>query len=364
MNFNIICSLRNLLFSIICLFSVLSCNRKESNIVLSRDIEGFTAFPFEKSLTFTKVFEYDKGRISRLFIKDSSLIIFNHSVGCKYFLYNYSLDEKNLSKGYLKKGRGPYEALGGFHCGIKNDILWVNDVTLKRVTMLPLSKFLENTDGINYRSYDLTDFYASIDFIDSLKFIGNGFRGSTSKVITYDVVENTKIKEIGNFYHIPKNLEVDALMDAYSGYLWAKPSNEKAVLAYFLTDVIEVFNFDDYSCCSLQGPHFFDVEFNVATNRYGQNYAGESKKMRNAFVGGCVTNQFIYLVFSGQLESERSSSQPKVESIFVYDWDGNPIQKLKINNQIGAIAVSKDDKEIYAYDVETGNIIKSHLSIN
>ena len=153
-------------------------------------------------------------------------------------------------------------------------------------------------------------------------------------------------------------------MDAYSGYLWAKPSGEKAVFAYFLTDVIEVFNFNNYSCYSLQGPHFFDVEFNVVTNRYGQNYAGESKKMRNAFVGGCVTDQFIYLVFSGQLESERSSSQPKVESIFVYDWDGNPIQKLKINNQIGAIAVSNDNKEIYAYDIETGNIIKSYLSIN
>ncbi|MBW6481034.1 MAG: TolB-like 6-bladed beta-propeller domain-containing protein, partial [Bacteroidales bacterium] len=48
--------------------------------------------------------------------------------------------------------------------------------------------------------------------------------------------------------------------------------------------------------------------------------------------------------------------------IYVYDWNGNPIRKLNFDRQIEGIAVSKDDKTLYAYDVNSGFLIKSDIN--
>ncbi len=47
---------------------------------------------------------------------------------------------------------------------------------------------------------------------------------------------------------------------------------------------------------------------------------------------------------------------------YIYDWDGNPIRKLILNKYIQGMAVSKDNKTLYAFDVNTGFLIRATIN--
>lgn len=102
---------------------ITSC-KQDVNIKLSNNPIVFSVFPKNEKLTFEEIDEYKGGIPHRMFLVDSTLVISNYSKNIKYFFYNYSLKTGKFSKGYIRKGRGPNEAIGGFaleyrktHCG-------------------------------------------------------------------------------------------------------------------------------------------------------------------------------------------------------------------------------------------------------
>ena len=49
------------------------------------------------------------------------------------------------------------------------------------------------------------------------------------------------------------------------------------------------------------------------------------------------------------------------ECIYISDWNGNPVKKLKLDRNITGFAISDNDSEIYAFDPGTGYIVHSTL---
>ncbi|MHA7944858.1 hypothetical protein ACJOV8_017405 [Formosa sp. 3Alg 14/1] len=101
-----------ILYSLLLLLSIVSCRKENAS---SKDnLITFSNFPKKDSIFFTEVYEYkEKGFPGELHLIDSTIVIFNAGGKQDYFLYNYSLKEDTLLKGYVRRGRGPNEILGG-----------------------------------------------------------------------------------------------------------------------------------------------------------------------------------------------------------------------------------------------------------
>ncbi|MDD4755786.1 MAG: BF3164 family lipoprotein [Prolixibacteraceae bacterium] len=345
---------RSVIFSLMSLF-LFSC--RPENIVLNENIVLFSKFSEEDKISFNNICEYKKGAVGMLELVDSVLIIFNVNEGAKYFLNNYSLNSDQIFKKYLSAGKGPGEVIGARGIGINNNFLWVQDITLKKILTLEKTNALSEDTLVSFNEHPVNEDYYMIDFKDKFHYFGVGFEHSAYKIQEVDLVSGKIINEIGTFDHKPDDLEFSAVKTAYQCFIHVKPTGDKIVLAYRFTDAIEIFDLKAQKNMLIHGPERFNADFQPAKNTMYR-----TDKTRFAFVGGggTVTDNYIYMCYSGDLAKKSGATYAKY--IYVYDWDGNPVRKLILDRQIEGLAVSEDDSVIYAFDVNTGFLIQAKIN--
>ncbi len=72
-----------------------------------------------------------------------------------------------------------------------------------------------------------------------------------------------------------------------------------------------------------------------------------------------VSNKYIYAMCMNEHSDKLLETNPSIE---IWDWDGNPVVKLNMNNPIFTFDVTKDDKKLYCIDrVEIDKIFVYNL---
>ncbi len=197
-------------------------------------------------------------------------------------------------------------------------------------------------------------FYRSI-LIDGLHAICTGSKKSKYKIQIIDLPTSKIIDEFGRLSNRPKNTPLHIITKASLTQTLLSPNNKKIVLAYIHTDVIEIFDINTKKSISLKGPENFNTEFKNFQNRWFEN-----EETRVAFIGGATTNKYIYLLYSGKNFSDEKAF--KGSNIFVYDWEMNPVKKIKLNKEVYQICITDDDKTLYSYDEDTSYIVSATIN--
>jgi hypothetical protein len=345
-----------LIILILELIFLIGCKGVKNKSVLNKNTISFTEFPKEKDLTFENFYEYKNGNIMAIYLADSILVFMNEKSGIDYFFNSYSLRNGNLSEGFLKKGRGPNEVLGVRAAGFFANCFWVYDITLKKILITNKIKTFKNS---LFKEYPVNEFFYDMDFIDTLSYLTVGDNESSYKIVRRDLNSNKKIDEYGPFEKINFKSNIATIKDAFSCNIHVKPSGGKFALSYRYTDIIEIFDIDMDTNIAIQGPICFTVEYEEG-NRNGYFFMQKTKKTRKAFINGTVTDNFIYLLYSGHLYQDENWSYSNY--LFVYDWDGNVVQRIILDRFVYTVAVSADDKTIYSYDKESGFVICGSLN--
>jgi hypothetical protein len=66
------------------------------------------------------------------------------------------------------------------------------------------------------------------------------------------------------------------------------------------------------------------------------------------YIDACTTEDYVYTLYSGRNLKEHGMSCFQGNLIRVYDWEGNLVKKLQLDIDIKQMAVSKDNRKIYA----------------
>ena len=341
------------------LLLVSSC--KNNDFVLNENAVSFSEFPQESQATFEKVFDFNKGVAFNLHVVDSVLIVFNQQGGNGHFFYNYNLNSQQLSEGYLTGGRGPSQAVAAISSGIYGNTLWTYDISLKKVLTVDKTEAITkaNDSVLSFKEYPVFGSYYTASLKDDDHFLGVGSLSSIYKIQEINTKTGEETDAFGVFGHVPNNMDFNAYKSAHQAFLSVKPTGDKAVLMYRFTDAIEIFDLNTKEGKAIHGPENYPVDFKPLNA--GDFFVMErTSKTRFAFVAGAVTNQYIYAVYSGKFNE---SLHPNYGSfVFVYDWQGNPIKKITLDREMKSPAVSSDDQTLYAYDPNTGFVMKTHLN--
>jgi len=333
---------------------LVSC-QKEPQIIVSNNTKIFSKFPVEEKIEFEKLVKFHYGNPREMIAIDSTLIFANYINGQDYYLHNYSLSLGKFDKPYIRKGRSSNEILGLASIGYHNNYLWLNDFTAKKMMLLDKDKVIKgDLDDFIKFSFKTNQNYYSI-LIDSLKIIATGNEASKFKIEIIDLPTGNVVEEFGALKSYSKDLPFPVIAQASITKTFLKPTKNKIVLAYIHTDIIEIFNLNTKKSTSLQGPEKFDSYFTF----YGDRWF-ETEKTRVAFIGGTATNKYIYLLYSGKNFSDKNAF--KGSDIFVYDWEMNPIKKIKLNTEVYQICITDNDKTLYSYDEKTKNIVFAALN--
>jgi TolB-like 6-blade propeller-like len=336
---------------------IVSCSKTKEN-ELNAETTFFTSFPEIENLTFNNLSEYTEGKVGEIIVYDTALILLNMSTHSKYYFNNYSLVKKQLSKGYLRKGRGPDEAIGISDIGLTKSSLWALDITLDNVLQIGMDEALKE-EASHQSVTKINNSIGRICMIDSVTYWLVTNLSSTKKISIGNLVDSDFSEETGDFNQIPSDIPLEVFKDAYSSKILKKPDGEKVVVAYRYTDALEIFNTSDKSFITIQGPEVFPVEYIAREAIDGHKYMAKTRKTRKAFVDGATTEKFIYLLYSGCRYYDKNWSYG--QEIYVFDWNGTPVKRYLLDRYVLTIGVASDDSTIYSFDNNTGYIISSNV---
>lgn len=322
-------------------------NEKKGTII-------FTEFPKTENIKFTNFLKYENGVANRLFLRDTSLIVYDWRGINGYFFYEYGLYRKlNLGK-YIPFGRKKGHALGSLSAGIFDNTLWMYDLSLNKI----IFKDLTQPKAV-YRESSLLQQFYNIQFLDDANILGNGNYKVPNKLQEVNLYTGKITESFGPITDRPENIPFYAWKRANESSLIVNDNKDKAVLANMMSDQLEIFDLKTQKSITIKGPENFGPEFKSFKSADGEDLVGRNSKSRHGFTEAVATNKFIYLSFSGNAVGTPYISYTK--TIYVYNWEGQPIKKINLDRYIAGYTISKDDKTLYAYDVVSKFIVKTKI---
>jgi hypothetical protein len=205
---------------------------------------------------------------------------------------------------------------------------------------------------INTTSTFNTNYYKLIKFQDSL-FVGTG---SFEKRFAVSKTDEKLPSEYFGKYPFSQDLAAfnhHILSIAYQGDILMRPSGGK-----FVSTSRSSFNFDIVKI-SQNGSLELESEKRFWPPSFGGNSGSFIStgsfisKVESDNKYGClstsVSDNFIYILYSGKTMKENAMYS---KTVLVYDWEGNPIKVLELDQELNLISVSQNDDYLvgYAYD--------------
>ncbi len=329
-------------------FYILSVNGYSQK--LKRD---FSAFPVNEQLRITDFlkagqFEFDKIDLYR----DSVLVFIKGSPSDQEHHINfYDINKKQFLPGMLGKGRSDGQSTGFIFYGLEKDYLWVYDMNKEQIISMRMDSLHDNKVKRFIKTRYIPRFYYSVQSVNDTTFLANG---------NYDGTNDYKIAKFNlntgkpGGYMVPysadpsKPFKPDEKM-AYESFLFIRPLKDKAVNAARYADQIEIIDLNTQQVKTVRGPEGFEPELELMIHpQDGRRLGIRTERTRFAFHTGKVTNQFIYLLYSGY--TDRTEHRDYGSKIYVYDWNGKPVKMLSLKNDIKSFAVTANDDKIYTYN--------------
>lgn len=180
--------------------------------------------------------------------------------------------------------------------------------------------------------------------VDSTAFVGYGlFQGRYALTGKDGVVESTVGFPQGED---TQGIDYQVLAMAYQGDLLKHPTERKMVST----------STDSFSIDILELTSEKEVKLIKRIQHWAPEFSGTSGEMISAdmvpgnrfgSIGAAVSNEFIYILFSGKSNLDETAFQS--DQVFVYDWEGNPIEVLTLDHTVSSIAVDEADRMLIGF---------------
>ena len=225
----------------------------------------------------------------------------------------------------------------------------LNELLLKKEKYLP-------NELIKLKNYPNLDLHRLVNINDSL-LIGTGFF-SNGRYVLLNENTNTCDYQFG-YPSLDKNNDI-IKSEVYQALIRKKPDNSGLALISARGAIFEINEIMRNKLMKIQDKHYFIPEYSVEQNDIYYNII-EKANAKNGFVSISVTNDYIYLLYSGRIP-ETDKNFMYGNYILAFDWKGKEIKKYILNQDLFKICVDSKNKSIYAIDFSTKpKIIKFYI---
>jgi len=348
-----------LLSAVLFTFSMLSCPAQS---VILTDTTIFQKFPDEKAISFEPVFPIQNDFVRRIFLTDTSIVIWSLNTDKGFYFRNYSMTGKLSSAGYIKAGTGFGKVAGALSGGCYKGTYWLHDVSMKKIVVATPSKNSAGADTVLLQEYAMPDFYFSTALIDNQQLLASGSYDAKYRLVKINLQNGLSFRKYGTYSDPPENVPSNSWKQSYESFIFTNPGGTKAALACRYTDQVEFIDLATQQCSIVKGPENYPETFNTI-NANGRDMLERTAETRFAFTNGTASDNFIYLLYSGNHEVEGAGNLNSTgKIIYVYDWEGRPVRKYTTSIFISCIAVTPDDSLLYGYDSDTKKVVKTKIS--
>lgn len=340
--------IRFLFIAIITIF--LSCN--ESPIKLNNEVIRFVEFPTVDSIKFESLYSGVLNEPYEMLYEAGHLLMRCKDSSEGGFLFDYSILEDTVNSRGISYGMAPNEMLS---CDISrlNEKVWIYDIGKQRIGFVSFDSIWDGNYSIE-RYYNVPRSFYSVAMLNDSIMIGTNDI-TESKKLSFLNLYTGNIEGKASYAYLNEKIPNSALIDAASCYINIHPITKDIVLAYRYMDILEFYDCNGVLKYSIQGPENIELKFAVNSS----NTMKKIPQTRKAFVSSYITNDKVYLLYSGCKRIDDNWSNGM--ELHVYSWNGEPLNRYLLEEPLYAFAINELGSEIYSYSLQTGEIIKGYL---
>lgn len=255
----------------------------------------------------------------------------------------------NQVRNFGKKGRGPNEYQSPF----------------SKLAINHHEKKLYISDFPTYRIYDIDSLKNGYDKpLSSFRIHSEDLRFLISTYNNGYIVGNT-YQDKCSFYDIEKD-EIKRGEYKYDksgalgsqGNFFGHPSEAKLVNLQFSSEVINIITIDSMRLKFKELTWWVDNSKQITDDK-GRTYAKSTEDSKHCFTSATVTKEYIYALFSGKSigKTKKSVEDSRLANmIYVMDWEGMPVKKYKLDQNVLSIAIDEKSNIIYAASHKEGEV--------
>lgn len=268
----------------------------------------------------------------------------------------------------IKKGQGPNEMVSPFELSPSFDgkNIWIYDNSIQRWLEFSGEAIATNTkavvtDKIEFARNNNTPFApATPSWINGNQFICTNPWNHEDR---FYIIDRTTMEKKGvqnpNFT-FTNQLPASILSILFDAKMTMKPDRSKVALAGSYLDAIEIFNTKGEILNTIKGPEAgFNFAFDEAKS-LEMNILSTNTDTKKAYVNICSTNQYIYALYSGKRKGGESNYNLG-NCIYVFDWDGKPIKKYLLDQDLIHFDINEKEQRLYAVSKPENYIIYYNL---
>lgn len=286
-----------------------------------------------------------------LILLDSAIITLDLKADTIFQLFKYPSFEHLTS--FMKRGSGPNEEIfiDPFIQQISdNKFIYKNLNSVKIVEYNIHKQNLEVIEEIKLPA-ELMDFFHIINLGD--RIIGVRSDVATNKELTsYDTLTNS-IMNFGANY--PKVINENRLTDRdkiqlFAKAMTAKPDGKMFACVYDKFPILRIFSENGQMIKEVRLKNGQSFPTALTKSNPSDSEIGEITQNYRMIKS---TDNYIYALYIGKKNKDLEPGLNDFSNIIhIWDWNGNPISKLVLDNKIFTFDVSKDDKYLIACSLE------------
>ena len=335
--------MKNKIFFII--IFVLTANACKNSPLIVENATLFTKEDFIVTKKLTgEILDMDSlWKPTRIWVHNSSLITVDSYTD--YFVQSYDSKTTLKKAENIARGIGPNELLNCWSLQFNDDIVWAFDMQQAKINAYQLPDFIEKSNISPISSTKFNGAPTSVVALFDNSFLCSDLSDPKNLVTHYDRYGN-KDKELQIAYpeilahDIPENLQ----KRFWEYRIYHNPQNKKTVIFYTYTDLIDIYDSNMQLEQRIQGPDCF---IPILGNRQvdGQDFAYLiPEKTKFAYLFGVLTETEIWTLYYGISPQQGKEKQ---HTIFVFDYQGNPLRHYELDTPITYFGVDTKNKCLY-----------------
>jgi hypothetical protein len=284
----------------------------------------------------------DLGEPMNFAVIDSLLVYKENYADCICKIFNLNTGE--LLQEDIKKGSGPYEIIDCVGYSYYKDDLFYTHTNDGKLIFISTDDFLARRKKfarvINLRNYFEGEIPITCQVLNDSMIICEGMFGeerycminlnSRKKVYKYNYPSDEKHKNEGS--------AIKAI--TYHGLFSHNPDIARIAHVCCRAGIVELFDYYNNDFEKVLNKEYFLCEYEVKNGRAGNT-------RRWGFSGVASDSKYIYTLYSGRTREEFGKEFYCAENLLVYDWDGNAVLHIKLDETVINMALEPTNKKIF-----------------
>lgn len=279
-------------------------------------------------------------------VSDSLLVLTD--MYCDYFVQVHDKRTGRKLNEKLSRGSGPGEFLFCWSTQYGADSVWTFDLQMARINAYAKDSFLLGNHVAPSRSLRLKGAPTTVAVLPDGTFLASDLSDTENLFTRYDASGDRDSMVSFAYPEVSYDIPSELRKNFWENRIYYNVAQDKVVVFYVYTDLLEIYNSRMELECRVQGPEQFGPELGIRTVEGRSSHYLQPGVSKFSYINGVLTDSEIWTLYMGGMPTGEGDDGKLRQTLLVFDYEGHPLRHYELDRPVTAYAVDEQERCIYA----------------